>query len=112
MTITLGSLFIMVLIAAIIGVLGEVIAHRRAPLGIVGAIILGFIAIFLVSGVLHWHITGEPFLNGVPVITSIIAAAILVAIWSAFVYRRAYSASARYYRRGNYARRPRRRRWW
>lgn len=111
MTITLGSLLIMLIISAIVGVIGEMLARRRAPFGIGGAIILGFIAIFLVVGVLHWHIVGEPYLNGVPVITSILAAAVLVALWSAFAYRRAYGYASRYYRRGTYARRPRRR-WW
>ncbi len=109
---TLGSLIIMLLIAAIIGVVGEMLARRRAPAGIVGAIILGFIAIILVTDVLHWQIDGEPYLNGVPVITSIIAAAVLVAIWSAFAYRRARSYGSHYYRRGRYVRRPRTRRWW
>lgn len=99
---TLGELLIMLLIAAIVGVIGEMVARRRAPFGIGGAIILGFIAIFLVVSVLHWHIVGEPYLNGVPVITSILAAAVLVLLWSAFAYRHAYS----YYRRGY-----RRRRW-
>lgn len=102
MTITLGALFIMLLISALIGVAGELMAHRRAPFGIIGATILGFIAIFLVTEVLHWQIDGEPFLNKVPVITSILAAAVLVALWSAFAHRRAYS----YYRRL-----PRRRFW-
>ena len=101
--ITLGSLLIMVIISAIVGVIGEMLARRRAPFGMIGAIILGFVAILLVVDVLHWHIVGEPYLNGVPVITSILAAAVLVALWSAFAYRRAYS----YYRRGGYARRRR-----
>src|SRR6266436_5527399 len=61
-------------------------------------------------GVLHWHIDGEPYLNGVPLITSILAAAVLVALWSAFAYRHAYGYYSRYpYRRGRYARR---RRWY
>ena len=34
---------------------------------------------------------------------------ILVAIWSGFAYRRVQPYYARYYRRGGYARRPRRR---
>ena len=110
MTLTLGSLLIILLISALVGVIGEALARRRAPFGIVGAIILGFIAILLVTAVLHWHIDGEPYLNGVPLITSIIAAAILVALWSAFAYRRVHSYSSRYYRRGTYARRPRTRR--
>lgn len=99
MTITLGTLFIMVLIAALVGVIGEFIAHRRAPFGIVGAIILGFIAIVLVTDVLHWSISGEPVWNNVPVVTSIIAAAVLVFIWSAFAYRHVHSYGSRRSRR-------------
>lgn len=106
---TLSELIVMIIIAALVGVVGEALARRRTTFGFVGAALLGFIAIFLVTDVLHWHIIGEPFLDGVPLITSIIAAAILVAIWSAFAYRHAYGYSSRYYRRGSYARRPRRR---
>src|SRR5579859_3386990 len=108
MVITFGDLIVWLIIAAVVGFLGELIARRRTPFGIVGAIIVGLIAIFLVVGILHWHIVGEPYLNNVPLITSIIAAAILVAIWSAFAYHRAYGYYSRYYRRGSYVRRPRR----
>jgi uncharacterized membrane protein YeaQ/YmgE (transglycosylase-associated protein family) len=82
-------------------VLGELIARRRAPDGIIGAVVLGFLAIFLVAGVFHFSIAGEPKLEGVPIISSVIAAAILVAIWSGFAYHRVY--------RPGYERRPRRR---
>ncbi len=110
MTLTLTSLIIWILIAALVGFVGELIARRRAPDGIIGAIILGFLAILLVVGILHLHIVGEPVLYGVPLITSIIAAAILVFIWSAFAYHRVHRYSSRYYyRRGTYAHRPRRR---
>lgn len=113
MVITLADLIIWLIIAALVGIIGELIARRRTPFGIVGAIILGFIAIFLVVGVLHWHIIGEPYLNGVPLITSILAAAVLVAIWSAFAYHHAHGYYSRnYYRRGGYPRRPRRRYRW
>ena len=78
MVITLGDLIIWLIIAALVGFVGELLARRRTPFGIVGAIIVGFIAIFLVVGVLHWHIVGEPYLNGMPVITSILAAAVVV----------------------------------
>jgi uncharacterized membrane protein YeaQ/YmgE (transglycosylase-associated protein family) len=112
MVITFTNLILWLIIAALVGIVGELIARRRTPFGIVGAIILGFIAIFLVVGVLHWHIIGEPYLNGVPLITSIIAAAVIVALWSAFAYRHAYGYYSHYYRRGGYARRPRRRYRW
>src|SRR6266516_6683643 len=102
MDITLGTLIVWLIIAALVGFVGELIARRRAPFGIVGAILLGFIAIFLVVGVLGWHIIGEPYLNGVPLITSIIAAAVVVLIWSAFAYHRAYG----YYSRNSSRRRP------
>jgi len=110
MVITLGTLIVWVIIAALVGFVGELIARRRTPFGMVGAIILGFIAIFLVVGVLHWHIIGEPYLNGVPLITSIIAAAIIVLLWSAFAYHRAYGYYSRYgsRRRPFYRRRYRR----
>ena len=66
MVITLGNLIIWLIIAALVGFVGELLARRRTPFGIVGAMIVGFIAILLVVGVLHWHIDGEPYLNGVP----------------------------------------------
>ena len=110
MDITLGDLIIWLIVAALVGIVGELIARRRTPFGLVGAIILGFIAIFLVVGVFHVHIVGEPTINGVPLLTSIIAAAILVFIWSGFAYRHYHRrASPYYYRRGSYVRRPRRR---
>ncbi len=110
MSITLTQLIIWIIIAALVGVIGEFIARRRAPDGIIGAIILGLLAIFLIVGVFHFHIVGEPFLDGVPLLSAILAAAILVVIWSGFAYRRYYYpyASRYYYRRGTYVRRPRR----
>ena len=111
MVFTFGALIVWLLIAAIVGFLGEILARRRAPFGIIGAIIVGFIAIFLIVGVLGVHFAGDPTLNGVPIFTSILVAAIVVAIWSAFFYRRAHGYYCRYfYRRGGYVRRPRR--WW
>jgi uncharacterized membrane protein YeaQ/YmgE (transglycosylase-associated protein family) len=109
MTLTFTQLLIWIVIAALVGFVGELLARRRAPVGIIGAMVLGLLAIFLIVGVFHFHIVGEPTLEGVPLISSIIAAAILVAIWSGFAYRRVHPYYERYYRRGTYARRPRRR---
>jgi uncharacterized membrane protein YeaQ/YmgE (transglycosylase-associated protein family) len=109
MNISFTQVLIWLVIAAVVGFVGELIARRRAPGGILGAMIAGFLAIFLVVGLLHFHIPGEPELSGVPIISAIIAAAILVALWSAFAYRRVQHYSSRYYRRGGSVRRPRRR---
>jgi uncharacterized membrane protein YeaQ/YmgE (transglycosylase-associated protein family) len=109
MVITFTTLVVWLIIAALVGIVGEVIARRRTPDGLLGAIIVGFIAIFLIVGVFHFSIAGEPIVAGVPLISSIIAAAILVALWSGFAYHR---VRPYYYRRGSYARRPRRRWLW
>ncbi len=111
MNISLTTLLVWIIIAAIVGWLGELIARRNAPDGIIGAIILGFIAILLVNYVIPIRITGDPTIAGVHLIISILAAALLVFLWSAFLYRRVYHPyRERYYRRGTYARRPERRR--
>ena len=112
MVITLGDVIVWLIISALVGYVGELLARRRTPFGIVGAIMVGFIAIFLVVGVLHWHIIGEPYLNGVPVITSILAAAVVVLLWSAFAYRHVSGYYARSSRRRGYVGRPRRRYRW
>ena len=108
-SISFTQVLIWILIVAVVGVVGELLARRRTPDGIVGAIIVGLLAIFLIVGVFHFQIIGEPKLDNVPLISSIIVAAILVAIWSGFAYRRVQPSYARYSRRGGYARRPRRR---
>ena len=110
MSISLTQVLIWIVIAAVVGVVGELLARRRAPDGIVGAIMVGLLAIFLIVGVFHFQIAGEPLMGGVPSISSIIVAAILVAVWSGFAYRRVQPYTSRYYRRGSYVRRPRRRR--
>ncbi len=88
MSITFTQLIIWIIIAAIIGILGELIAGRRAPAGILGSIMIGLFAIFLIVGFFHFSIQGEPTIEGVPLISTIIAAAILVVIWSSISYRR------------------------
>lgn len=103
MELSLTTIIIWSLIAVVVGLLGEALAHRRGPGGLLAAIVIGWLAIFLVVGVLHFSISGEPILDGVPLISSILVAALVVLIWSLFAYRHV----ARYYDR-----RPRRRRRW
>ncbi len=89
MAITFTQLIVWIIIAAIVGFLGEFLAGRRAPAGILGAIMVGLFAIFLIVGFFHFHIVGEPTLEGVPIISTIIAAIMLVVVWSSVAsYRR------------------------
>jgi uncharacterized membrane protein YeaQ/YmgE (transglycosylase-associated protein family) len=110
MNITLGQLLAWLIIALIGGALGELIARRRAPDGIIGATIIGFIGIFLIVGLLGLHFAGDPLVAGAPFFTSILVAAVFVALWSGLMYHRVYRPYYdRYYRRSAFARRPRRR---
>lgn len=88
MTITLTQFVIWLIIAALIGIIAEFVAGRRAPAGIFGAIMVGLFAIFLIVGFFHFRIAGEPLINGVPIVSTIIAAIVLVIIWSSMASRR------------------------
>ncbi len=88
MTVTFVQLIVWIVIAAVVGLLGELIAGRRAPAGILGAIMVGLFSIFLIVGFFHFNIQGEPTLEGVPLISTIIAAVILVVIWNSLAHRR------------------------
>ena len=112
MVITLGNLIIWLIIAALVGFIGELISQETYTLWYSRSDHFRVYSHIPGCGCLHWHIIGEPYLNGVPLITSILAAAVIVAIWSAFAYRHAYGYYSRYYRRGGYVRRPRRRYRW
>ena len=87
MTVTFTQFIVWIIIAAIVGFLGELISGRRAPAGILGAIMVGLFAIFLIVGFFHFSISGEPTVNGVPIISTIIAAVMLVIIWSSLASR-------------------------
>jgi uncharacterized membrane protein YeaQ/YmgE (transglycosylase-associated protein family) len=82
MTLTFIQFIVWLIIAALVGFLGELIAGRRAPDGILGSIMVGLFAIFLIVGFFHFSIQGEPRVEGVPIISTLIAAAMIVALWS------------------------------
>jgi uncharacterized membrane protein YeaQ/YmgE (transglycosylase-associated protein family) len=104
--------FIVWLIIALIGAfIGETIARRRKRDGIIGATVIGFIGMIIVVGLLGLHFSGDIYIAGAPIFTSLLVAALCVALWSGLAYHRVYRPSYdRYRRRGSYVRRPRRRR--
>ncbi|MBA2682368.1 MAG: GlsB/YeaQ/YmgE family stress response membrane protein [Ktedonobacteraceae bacterium] len=73
-------------IAAIVGLVAEYIVGWRIPFGIVGAILLAIVGIWLMTQVIV--ITGIPdiYLWGVPIIRALIGAIILVALWHLVTY--------------------------
>ena len=80
MTINLVSLLIYLLVAAIAAIIAERIVGV-GPYGIIGTIILGVVGIFLMVNVLHFVIPGDPVLGGVPILTAILGAIIVDAVY-------------------------------
>jgi uncharacterized membrane protein YeaQ/YmgE (transglycosylase-associated protein family) len=93
-----SSFIVYLIVAAIVGIVAELIVGWRLPFGIVGAIIAGLIGVWLMTQVII--ISGLPdfTIDGVPIIRALIGALILVAIWHALTYP-AWRRRRRYYRR-------------
>jgi uncharacterized membrane protein YeaQ/YmgE (transglycosylase-associated protein family) len=96
---TIGLNFIIyLLVAAIVGLLAESIVGWRLPFGIVGAIIVALVGIWLMTQVIVITGLGDIYIAGVPIIRALIGGIILVAIWHALTYR-AWRGRRRYSRR-------------
>jgi len=85
-TLTLSELVYLV-IAAIVGLIAEFIVGWRLPLGIIGAIIVALLGIWLMTHVFPITIPGDPNIYGVPLFKALIGAVVLVAIWHLITYR-------------------------
>ncbi len=95
------GLIVYLIIAAIIGLVAETLVGWRLPLGIIGAIIAALVGMWLIINVIKLTIVGDPTIDGVPLITALLGAIILVVIWHALTVplwrrRRRYSYRRRY----------------
>jgi uncharacterized membrane protein YeaQ/YmgE (transglycosylase-associated protein family) len=96
---TIGLNFIIyLLVAAVVGLLAEAIVGWRLPFGIVGAIIVALVGIWLMTQVIVITGFGDINIAGVPIIRALIGGIVLVAIWHALTYR-AWRGRRRYSRR-------------
>ncbi len=77
----LRELLILLLIGLVVGLIAETIVGTRVPLGFVGAVILGMLGAWIAGHVLHFSISPEYTINGVPLFRSLIGAVILALIW-------------------------------
>lgn len=96
---TFGSNFLIyLLIAAIVGIVAESIVGWRMPFGIVGAVIIGVIGIWLTTQLIHIDGVGDWYVQDVPIFRALIGALVLVALWHALTYN-SWRGRRRYYRR-------------
>lgn len=77
-----------IIIAIMTAVLSEGIFGRQARGGITGTVILSFISALLTVQLFRFTITGEPVVNGVPLFSAIIGAAIGALLWAIIAYPR------------------------
>jgi uncharacterized membrane protein YeaQ/YmgE (transglycosylase-associated protein family) len=79
---TLTHLLVLLLVGALAGLIGERLVGRGMPFGLVGAIVAGLAGAWLMVDVLHLMLAPEIALGGIPVISAILGAAIVVFVLS------------------------------
>ena len=78
----LDQLIVLLLVGLLVGLVAETIVGTRVPLGYVGAVVLGFLGAWVATHILHFSISPEYTVNGVPLLRAIIGAVILAFLWS------------------------------
>ena len=79
---TLTHLLVLLLVGALAGLIGERLVIRGMPGGFIGAIVAGLVGAWLMVDVLHVVLAPELSLGGIPIISAILGAAIVVLVLS------------------------------
>jgi uncharacterized membrane protein YeaQ/YmgE (transglycosylase-associated protein family) len=79
---TLTHLLVLLIVGALAGLIGERLVSRGMPGGLIGAIVAGLVGAWLMVDVLHIVIAPELSLGGIPVLSAILGAAIVVLLFS------------------------------
>jgi uncharacterized membrane protein YeaQ/YmgE (transglycosylase-associated protein family) len=69
------------LVALLAGLLAERLVGAGLPGGWLGTVLAALLGIWLMVGVLHFSVPGDLDLAGVPVLTTILGAALVIVIW-------------------------------
>src|SRR5215472_4501530 len=85
---TFGLNFIIYLIvAAVVGLVAEIIVGWRLPFGFVGAIVAALVGVWLMTQVIIIKGIGDVVVYGVPILRALIGAILLVAVWHLLTFR-------------------------
>jgi len=79
---TITHLLVLLLVGALAGLIGERLVSRGMPGGLIGAIVAGLVGAWLMVDVLHVVLAPELSLGGIPIISAILGAAIVVLVLS------------------------------
>ena len=78
---TLVHFIVLLLVAAACGLIAERVAHTSLPFGWIGAIIAGFVGAWLMVDVLHLVILPALSVEGLPIVSAILGAIIVVVLF-------------------------------
>jgi uncharacterized membrane protein YeaQ/YmgE (transglycosylase-associated protein family) len=94
---TLTHLIVLLIVGALAGLIGERLVSRGIPGGLIGAIVAGLVGAWLMVDVLHIVLAPELSLAGIPIISAILGAAIVVLVLSVVAGGSAFGRSWRRY---------------
>jgi uncharacterized membrane protein YeaQ/YmgE (transglycosylase-associated protein family) len=85
---TLLHLIVLLLVAAVCGLIAERVVHTSLPFGWIGAIAAAFLGAWLVVDVLHLVIAPQFSIEGLPIVSAILGALVVVFGYSLVAGRR------------------------
>jgi len=80
--VTLTHLLVLLIVGALAGLIGERLVGRGMPGGLIGAIVAGLVGAWLMVDVLRVVLAPELSLGGIPVLSAILGAAVVVLLFS------------------------------
>jgi uncharacterized membrane protein YeaQ/YmgE (transglycosylase-associated protein family) len=85
---TLLHLIVLLLVAAVCGLIAERVVHTSLPFGWMGAIAAGFVGAWLMVDVFHVVLAPQITIEGLPIVSAILGALIVVFAYSLLAGRR------------------------
>jgi hypothetical protein len=82
------QLCLWLLIAGGIGCAGELMAGRHRLLDLLEASAVALLAVLLLVGIFHFHFKDELIIMDVPLLSTVLIAALVVSLWSTRAYQR------------------------
>lgn len=79
---TLVHFIVLLLVAAVCGLIAERLVHASLPFGWIGAIVAGFVGAWLMVDVLHLVLLPTLSIEGLPIVSAIVGAIIVVVLFS------------------------------
>jgi uncharacterized membrane protein YeaQ/YmgE (transglycosylase-associated protein family) len=79
---TLLHLIVLLVVGTICGLVAERVVHRSLPFGWIGAAVAGFVGAWLMVDVLHLVILPTLSIEGLPIVSAILGAIIVVVVFS------------------------------